>query len=129
MNLREDALIETAEERTGLGIELGRAEFATRLLVPDRAAASPLHGIYLLRRTANRKPRVRIERLAAPAPAVLLAAGYGMAVRTPARLIRRLDICAHLARRIPVFTLEASCQAAPDAVVEAVLQHAGRSMK
>jgi hypothetical protein len=47
-------------------------------------------------------------------------------VELPSR-VRRLDLCAHLARRPPVFAREAPADAPPHARAEVVLRHVGRS--
>jgi hypothetical protein len=125
MNLRESATpFVDAHERAQLGVELGRDEGGARLCVRRKAPARPLRAIYLLRRCTRSTPGVRLKRLSPPSPAQLLGSGFGSAIRTPDRLVRRLDLCAHLARCIPVFELEAPAQATPDAVAEAVLRHA-----
>ncbi len=128
MNLREsNAQVFDARERERLGAELGRDPGGARLRVPRKAGASPLSAIYLLSPSACRGGGVRVERLGQPATARLLGAAFGTAIRTPTRLVRHLDLCAHLARRVPVFALEAPAQAPPDTVVGAILQHVGRS--
>jgi hypothetical protein len=86
-------------------------------------AALPLHAIYLLRRTSSRIDRVRVVRLSAPAPAELLGAGFGTVIRTPARLVRQLDLCARIARHTAVFALEAPVETRPEELAEAVLRH------
>jgi hypothetical protein len=127
MNLRESgAPVFDARERARLGAELGRDLGGARLRVPRKAGASPLSAIYLLRPGTNGRGGVRVERLGAPATPQLLGAAFGTAIRTRARLIRHLDLCAHLARRLPVFALEAPTQVPPDALARAVLRHAGR---
>ena len=125
MNVRESTMrLLDACDRARLGVELGRDDGGTRLRVRRKAQARPLHAIYLLRRRLGGRGGVRVERLSPPNPAQLLGAGFGSAIRTPDRLVRRLDLCAHLARRIPVFELEAPAQGPPRALAEALLEHA-----
>jgi hypothetical protein len=125
MNLREPSFRSLDPgARARLGVELGRDEGEARLHVRRRAQARPLHAIYLLRRRRSGTGDIRFKRLSPPEPALLLGAGFGSAIRTPERLVRRLDLCAHLARRIPVFELEAPAQGSPNAVAEALLDHA-----
>jgi hypothetical protein len=125
MNLRESTRpFVDAQERAELGAELGRDEGGARLRVRRKAQARPLGAIYLLRPRQGGTGGVRLKRLSPPSPAELLGAGFGSAIRTPDRLVRRLDLCAHLARSVPVFELEAPVRATPDAVAEAVLRHA-----
>jgi hypothetical protein len=128
MNLRESpASSLSARERSRLGVEIGRDEAAVRLHVRGASRASTLGAIYLLRRSMSAAARIRVERLSPPSPPQLLGAGFGSAITTPARLVRRLDLCAHLARRVAVFALEVPPHAPPAAVAEAVRQHARRS--
>jgi hypothetical protein len=121
MNLRESTAPLDAQERARLGVELGRDEGGVRLRVPRKGRPRPLHAIYLLRRTTG-GGGARLTRLSRPSPAQLLGTGFGSVVRTRDRLVRRLDLCAHLAERTPVFELTA--QAPPAAVADAVLRHA-----
>jgi hypothetical protein len=127
MNVRDSrAQLFDARERARLGAELGRDLGGARLRVPRKAGATPLGAIYLLRPGTERSGGVRVKRLAVPAASQLLGAAFGTAIKTRARLIRHLDLCAHLARRVPMVALEAPPQATPDALAEAVLRHAGR---
>ena len=124
MNLRESTLRWLdSEERARIGMELGRDEGGARLHVRRRAQARPLQAIYLLR--PRRARDIHLKRLSPPKPAQLLGAAFGSAIRTPERLVRRLDVCAHLARHVPVFELEAPANAPPHAIAEALLDHAG----
>jgi hypothetical protein len=123
MNLRESTLRWLdSDERARVGTQLGCDEGGARLHVRRRAPARPLHAIYLLR--PRRAREIHLKRLSPPKPAQLLGAAFGSAIRTPERLVRRLDLCAHLARHVPMFELEAPAQAPPDAIVEALLDHA-----
>jgi hypothetical protein len=122
MNLREPTTFLDAHERARLGVELGRDEGGVRLRVRRKAQARPLQAIYLLRRTTG-GGGARVTRLSRPSPAQLLGAGFGSVVRTRDRLLRRLELCAHLAERTPVFELTAPAQARPHAVADAVLRH------
>lgn len=130
MNLRESTMRSfDADELAELGVELGRDEGGSRLRVRRKAHARPLHAIYVLRKRPGHTGDVRIKRLSPPSPAQLLGAGFGSAIRTPERLVRRLDLCAHVARCVPVFELEAPAQGPPDAVAEAVLRHGRRRLE
>jgi hypothetical protein len=124
MNLRLSTPAVVAEhERAQLGMELGRDHGGARMLVRRKAQARPLHALYLLARREGGTGSVRLRRLSPASPAQLLAAGFGSAIRTPDRLVRHLDLCAHLARHIPVFELQAPAHAPPDALAEMVLRH------
>ena len=102
MNLRESSPpIFTARDRARLGAELGRDEGASRLQVGRKAGISPLRVLYLLRRNNTLTGPVRVTRLSPPPAFELLGAAFGTAIRTQARLIAHLDLCAHLARSVP----------------------------
>lgn len=117
-----------AEERAELGTRLGGDEAGPRLLVRRKAASLPLRAIYILRRQAGRRSGVRLSRLSPPSPDLLLGAGFAAAIRPPARLLRRLNLCAQVAARTAVFVIEAPAKGPPQAVAEAVLRHAQRSV-
>jgi hypothetical protein len=124
MNLRETTpSLFSDSEREQLGVELGRDQGGVRVLVRRKAQARPLHALYLLAGRRGATGSVHLRRLTPPSPAQLLAAGFGSAIRTPERLVRRLDLCAHLARHIPVFELTAPPQAPPNVLAETVLWH------
>lgn len=130
LNLRESGPgppVFDDDERVRLGVELGRDEAAARLQVRRRASASPLSAIYLLRRSSEGGGHVRLERLHPRATSRLLGAAFGTFIRTPARLTRHLDLSAHLARRVPMFALEAAADVRPDALSEAVLHQVSGS--
>ena len=126
MNLRESAAGPLSTWDGALGVELGRDDAAARLLVRREDRALPLQAIYYLRR-ASRYDRVRIEALYPPSPGLLLGSAFGTAIQTPGRLVRRLELCARIARHIGVFALDAPAQASPAALARAVLRHARRS--
>ena len=124
MNLREaTSRWLDPDERARVGMELGCDEGGARLHVRRRARAGPLHAIYLL--PPRRASEIGFKRVSPPKPAQLLGAAFGSAVKTPDRLVRRLDLCAHLARHTPVFELEAPAKAPPNAIAGALLDHAG----
>jgi hypothetical protein len=124
MNLRHTTpALFSHSEREQLGVELGRDQGGARVLVRRKAQARPLRALYLLDRRGRCTGSVHLRRLTPPSPAQLLAAAFGSAMRTPERLVRRLDLSAHLAQHVPVFELTAPRQAPPDALAEMVLRH------
>jgi hypothetical protein len=123
MNLRESAQRLLSPRDGVLGVELGRDEAATRLLVRRETQALPLQAIYYLRRSSH-YDRVRVQALSPPSPGLLLGSAFGTAIQTAGRLVRRLELCAGIARHIGVFTLDAPPQAPPAALARAVLRHA-----
>ena len=76
----------------------GRARFASE----HPAEATPLGAIYLLEHARTGAP---IERLPQPSAATLLGATFNLSVRTATRLAHHLDLCARLARLIPVYRI------------------------
>jgi len=90
-----------------LGMVTDRATFA-----PDRpAAARPLGGVYLLERTTGAP---EIESVPDPSPFALLGATFNLSVRTSARLVHQLDLCARMAALVPTFRVHIApdCSAA-----------------
>lgn len=127
MNLRDSASrLLSPGERSRLGTELGSDDGGPRLLVGRTTTALPLAAVCILRRSASRRGGVSVTRLSPPGPEMLLGAGFATAIRTPVRLIRRLDLCASLAGRTPVFMIEAAADAPPSAVATATLRAIGR---
>jgi hypothetical protein len=123
MNLRDSAAgLLGPGERSRLGTELGSDEGGPRLLVRRSAAALPLGAVCILRRSTGRQGGVRVTRLSPPRPDMLLGAGFGTTIRTPDRLIRRLDLCARLADSTPVFMIESPDDAPPRTVAGATLR-------
>jgi hypothetical protein len=122
MNLRESTAAHLSPgERSRLGEELGSDDGGPRLLVRGNAAALSFGAICILRRGARRSG-LCVTRLSPPAADLLLGAGFGTVIRTPARLIRRLDVCASIASSVPVFMIEAAARVPPNAVVAAILE-------
>lgn len=63
----------------------------------------PLGGIVLLSRTPSEPPSVEHVQLGA---AELLSATFNLAIRTPERLLRQLDLCHRIAAEIPAYRVE-----------------------
>ena len=79
-----------------------RDEAAGRMRIAATAAveARPLSALHLLERTAD---GAGIEPLEHPSPIELLGSTFNLSVQTPTRLIRQLDLCARIAREVPIF--------------------------
>jgi hypothetical protein len=74
-------------------------------VVFDRdASARPLGAVYMLRRT-ERGSRLEITPIEPPDPRLLLGAALAPYLVTPERLLHQLDVCATLARTVPMFEL------------------------
>jgi hypothetical protein len=106
-----------------LGTPVGRDEEAQRMVIERRGAATRLAALYLLDREASGLEPIRVP---APGPLTLLATSFNFVVRTPARLTTQLEVCATLAREVPVFRLPvprgASAGEAAERVVAASLE-------
>lgn len=90
-----------AEDRARLGAPLGRSgKSYFAVTVPD--GPLPLGALCFLRREPP-GTGVAVERLAAPDPRLLLGSAFIGGVTTPARLVNQLDVCAAIARRVPLF--------------------------
>lgn len=113
----EDELVRAAREQ-GVGRILG---WAGKLHVavgrPDRAV--PLAGIYFVR---DGNATAEVTPLPAPDPRIVLASMLIREVRTPERLGRQLDVCALMARAVPMFTLDRG-RGGPLRAAEALERH------
>jgi hypothetical protein len=83
-----------------LGHELGHSG-KTYVALRRADGPLPLGAVYFL----ARGDQPGIERIASPDPRLLLASTFVLGVQTPARLHNQLDVCAQLARTVPMFTL------------------------
>jgi hypothetical protein len=91
-------------ERDRLGTIMGRG--SKIYVTPDqRPGRQPLAAIYLLSRDAPGHS-IRTRSIRKPDPRMLLAASFVPFIRTTERLIRQLDVCAAIARDVPVAQLE-----------------------
>lgn len=93
------------------------------LLVAREDSSLQLGALVLLRR-GNGARRVAIERVK-PDPRELLGATFNAAWRTRSRLERQLEVCALLARAVPVLRLTAPERATPDELAHAVERATG----
>ncbi len=117
LTLRADVASAVDVER--LGAVLGANADEVRIAVPRRATALPLGALAVLQRTgAGSRPRV--TRVQAPDPRVLLASTFNLAWQEPRRLTRQLDVCARLARSVPVFDVRIPSGATPRATAAAI---------
>ena len=81
----------------------GEAQGRARLrLATPAVSAAPLTGIHLLTRRSAGAP---VMSVAAPEPVALLGATFTVAVATPPRLLRPLELCERLAREVAVCEL------------------------
>jgi hypothetical protein len=106
-----------------LGPVLGIDEHGARLVVTREREALPLGALVFLERTAGGAPRVR--RVAEPHPQLLLSATFNLAVRTPDRLVRLLDVCEAIASSVAVLQVGVPPGAAPADVADAIERELG----
>ncbi|MDQ3936084.1 MAG: hypothetical protein M3340_15790 [Actinomycetota bacterium] len=104
----------------GVGEVLGYSE-KTYVGLERFESQAPLAGIYFLR--GQGEP---VERIESPDPRMLLASTFVLGVRTPERLRRQLDVCAHLFRSVPMFWLTVRDGSAR--LAEVVEEHAAKAL-
>ena len=104
---------------TALGSELGHSG-KTYMEIPREHSPAPLRAVYYLRP----RPEPSIEPIERPGPRLLLTSTFVFGVRTPERLATQLDVCARIARTVPIFTLGISESAGSAAAAAAVEEHA-----
>jgi hypothetical protein len=104
---------------TALGDELGHSG-KTYVELAREHRPLPLGAVYFLR-AGGGPPIERIER---PDARMLLASTFVFGVRTPERLANQLDVCAALARTVPMFWLEVHGERRAARVADAVIAHA-----
>lgn len=105
----------------GRGHRVGRSDkHHVALERPD--APVPVGALIFLSR-GGAGSEVELEPVPAPGPRELLAATFVFHVSAPERLISQLDICARLARSVPVWRLRCPAGVGGAAVAEAVLSH------
>jgi hypothetical protein len=105
----------------GLGTELGRSG-KTYLAIPRVHAPLPVGAICFL--TSGDGPPV--EPLAAPDPRLLLASTFVLGVQTPERLRTQLDVCAAIAREVPLLRLRVAAGTSSEALAREVREHFAR---
>jgi hypothetical protein len=102
-----------------LGSVLGHSE-KTYVAVPREEGAVPLAALYFLRHGAGSA----VEPLDRTDPRLLLSSTFVFGVQTPERLRNQLDVCAGLARAVPMFSLEVSAEAGSERLADIVERHA-----
>ncbi|MGH2952016.1 MAG: hypothetical protein ACRDKX_08235 [Solirubrobacterales bacterium] len=122
-NLRRDmAALLSPEQREQLGEVLGRDRESVRITVPRRVARLPLAAIYFLERTP--KGSLAIERLAPVDPRLFLGSSFNLAIRTPERLARQLDLAARVATQAPSYRVALPGTLDPAALASSIERHA-----
>ena len=117
LTLRADVAAAVEVER--LGTVVGANADEVRIAVARRPTALGLAAFVVLRRTgAGTRPSV--TRVQAPDPRVLLASTFNLAWQEPGRLERQLDVCAQLARSVPVFDVRIPAGATPRTTASAI---------
>jgi hypothetical protein len=114
------------EGRARLGRPLGRADKAY-FMAEGRPGALPLRGVYFLeRRRAQRRNSGRVEFIGGDQSSArsLLAASFLPYLRSPARLMVHLDVCASLAGAVKVFQAQIPSSASAEVTAAAIRAHA-----
>jgi hypothetical protein len=104
-----------------LGEVLGHSG-KTYVEVPRAEGPRPLGAIYFLR-AGDATAGAPIEAIARPDPRVLLSSTFVLGVQTPRRLLNQLDVCAAIAREVPMFELRVSPGAGAARLAEVVHEH------
>jgi HPr serine kinase-like protein len=119
LSLRADV----ASTFAGMGALLGADEYGVRLIVERHPGALPLGALVFLERTQP-ADELLVRRVEDPEPRRLLASTFNLALRTPERLVRLLDVCHAIARAVPVLEVDVPTGTPADAVaarIEAAL--------
>jgi hypothetical protein len=103
-----------------LGRRVGANAEAVRLSVPRQEAPLPLAVLYRLE-AASKLREVQLVSTPAPDPRTLLGSTFNLAVRTPTRLAKQLDVCARLARTVRIVTVRIPPEADHAQVAEELL--------
>ena len=106
-----------------LGQVLGHSG-KTYVAVPRAAGPLPLAAMYFLARGEH----PGAEPIASPDPRLLLASTFVLGVQTPERLANQLDVCAQLARAVPLYTLRIAPGTSAEWLAEQVQSHVDREV-
>ena len=109
----------------GLAEPIGSNEQETRIALSAHEGQLPLAAVFVLT-PAGEASGLEIEPLAPVDPKLLLAATFNLAIQTPDRLTRQLDVCAQVARSAPVHLVRRDERTTPAEVAEAILSRTGR---
>lgn len=118
-NVRFDALNRlTPAAIAELGPQVDEDDEGIRIRVDVAREPVPLAAICFLDRSSAGPLTERIQ----PAdPRLLLGATYNVSIREPDRLIRQLDMCATLARRVPTFRIRIPADRGPQEIVREIV--------
>ena len=110
-------------ESAGLATPVGTNARETRLAVRRSSQSLPLAALFVLDRSLE--PReLEMEHLKPINPRILLAATFNLAVQTPERLTRQLDVCSRLERSASAFRVSFGSDVTPDELADAILERA-----
>jgi hypothetical protein len=110
------------EDLSRLGPTLGEDEEALRMLVARDDRPRPLGAFYFLDR--GQSGAAAIEALRPADPRLLLANSFSLAVKSPERLSRQLELCGRLTEIVPQFRVRIPAAATAAQVAELVDRHA-----
>jgi hypothetical protein len=119
-SIRPEEWDTTPDEWSRLGEVLGHSG-KTYLALERHDEPARLAAVYFLRPAE----RTAIVPIAAPDPRMLLASTFVLGVQTPERLRNQLDVCADLAREVPLFWLDVAPEGGAARSAAAVADHAG----
>jgi hypothetical protein len=113
----------TVAEIRKLGRRVGGDTNAVRLVVAREEQPLPLSIVYLLERVPAAEP-TRLTVLEAPDPRLLLGSTFNFVVRSSARLVTQLEVCAAIARSVRVVRVQLPWGVDHRAVAERLLADA-----
>jgi hypothetical protein len=99
-----------------LGRRVGADATGVRLAVPRPGARLPVQAIYFLTKAGQAPAQGSAE-----GPGRLLGATFNAVIRDSARVVRQLDVCATLARTVPITDISISGGQDPHAVADRIL--------
>jgi hypothetical protein len=109
----------TSSELRSLGRRVGADSDSIRLAVARHERSLSLSALYLLEpAAAGSAPRLTTQE--APDPRWLMSCAFNLALTTPARLVRQLDVCAMVARSVRVVRVAIPRQAEPQGVARRI---------
>lgn len=129
-NLRHsEAELLSPTDRARLGRVIGEDADCLRLVIAPKLVAraresSPLRSLYFPRRGGS-GDRPVFRRIARPDPVLLLANTFGLSLRMPERLHRQLDLCARVAREIPIFDVQVPASVGAATLADQIERHVG----
>jgi len=107
-------------ERAGRATRVAATDVETRVSVDLVPGPLPLAALVVLV-LVDDPHALHCEQLTPVDPRLLLAASFNVAIQTPERLSRQLDVCSRISRAVPVFRIDRGERVAPSDVADVIL--------